>query len=536
MLSEKFTVGILIEDHAVPAWEYDMLMELLQANYVSKVILFSNSAPSPHKKNQTARSLAFRLFNRFEKRWFKNLADASCILNLDELQGKYPNLGISGNGLDDAEIPPVDLVYISYLRKDKSFVSIPRYGLWYIQFGNEQRAIFGMPGFWEVVNNEVITQSSLKVVIGGEGNEIVAYQAVSQTVPFSVINNFNSIAWKASRFFPIRLKKLYLMGPEKFFTQPEIPADENKRIQQRNNDSIPSNSMMIWYFIRNCFRYALNKVMELINKNDRFIILFRKGELDFKNLEINLFTKLIPEGKNFWADPFIFENQDGRYVFFEEGVYPGFKGRICAIQINPEGTVGRSQIALEKTYHLSYPFVFVYNNKTYLIPESSENLTVDLYECKKMPAEWVFCRNLMSGTALQDPTLFYHDGFWWLFGTTKMSKYSTSNDQLVIYYSDDLFSEAWTAHPGNPVVTDVSNCRPAGKIVKRGDKIFRPAQNNASKQYGFSVRINEIELLTTTEFKEKPVFEISPLEYKGFKAIHTINTDANLVVIDGILS
>ncbi|MFI4963522.1 MAG: hypothetical protein ACHP6H_06675, partial [Legionellales bacterium] len=73
------------------------------------------------------------------------------------------------------------------------------------------------------------------------------------------------------------------------------------------------------------------------------------------------------------------------------------------------------------------------------------------------------------------------------------------------------------------------------KIFSIGGKIFRPAQNNASRQYGYSIQINEIELLTKTAYQEKRTFSISPDRFKKFAAIHTLNTSISTVVIDGII-
>ncbi|HET7003674.1 MAG TPA: hypothetical protein VFI33_20270, partial [Puia sp.] len=286
-------------------------------------------------------------------------------------------------------------------------------------------------------------------------------------------------------------------------------------------------------FVRNCFRYLVYKIDRYLSRN-KFILLYSRDELVIGKIDINNFVKLIPPKKDFWADPFVIEFQNNYYIFFEEGKYPGYKGQLSVLKLNSDGTYDRPKVILEKPYHLSYPFIFENNGNYYMIPETSANKTVELYKCKKFPFEWEFSIYLMKDVILQDPTLFFYNDIWWLFVTTKSPKSSSSNDQLLIYYSQDLFFDDWTPHAGNPVITDVSNCRPAGKIFMEGNKIFRPAQNNASNQYGYSVKINEIELLTPTEFRERLIFEISPGEHKEFAAIHTLNFTKNMIVMDGI--
>jgi len=139
----------------------------------------------------------------------------------------------------------------------------------------------------------------------------------------------------------------------------------------------------------------------------------------------------------------------------------------------------------------------------------------------------------MENIELIDATLFFANGWWWLMGTTSLHPVPSTNDQLLLFYSKEPFSQSWTPHPQNPVATNIGNCRPAGNIFTVNGKFFRPAQNNASRQYGYGIKINEIEVLTTTDYREKEVLAINPKQW-GLKACHTLNFSASMVVIDGI--
>ena len=136
---------------------------------------------------------------------------------------------------------------------------------------------------------------------------------------------------------------------------------------------------------------------------------------------------------------------------------------------------------------------------------------------------------------MSDVTLLHHQEKWWLFGTVQNHPSTSTNDQLFLYYSDTFPSSDWTPHPQNPVATIISNCRPAGNIFKANSKLYRPAQNNSSKQYGYAIKINEIEVLNETEYWEREVFEIIPGKKNKLCAIHTMNFVDNLIVIDGIV-
>ena len=65
-----------------------------------------------------------------------------------------------------------------------------------------------------------------------------------------------------------------------------------------------------------------------------------------------------PEGR-YWADPCIVEHAGERLLFVEEYAYRGRKGVIACIALRGDGTAQRLGIALEESWHLSYPQVFI---------------------------------------------------------------------------------------------------------------------------------------------------------------------------------
>ena len=252
-------------------------------------------------------------------------------------------------------------------------------------------------------------------------------------------------------------------------------------------------------------------------------------------IDLNSFIPVkLPRG-TFWADPFVIEKEQKAFIFFEEFLYKKNKACISVMELGIDGHCSKPVAILNKPYHLSYPFIFESGGILYMIPETSSNKTVELYTCTDFPLKWEFVQNLMENIILNDSTLLYHQDKWWLFASGQNHPSTSTNDQLFLYYSDTLFSSDWTAHPQNPVVTIISNCRPAGRIFQWAGKLYRPAQNNSSKQYGYAIKINEIEILNETEYKEKEVFEIVPGKGNKFSAIHTLNFIDNLVVIDGIV-
>ena len=167
-----------------------------------------------------------------------------------------------------------------------------------------------------------------------------------------------------------------------------------------------------------------------------------------------------------------------------------------------------------------------------MIPETSQNRTIELYKCTGFPYQWKFEGNLMENIVATDTTPFFHENLWWLFTTIDHTNgISGCSTELYLYYSDDLFSGNWTSHPLNPVVSDESNARCAGKLFVEDGVIYRPSQN-CSMRYGRRININQVTKLNTDEYNEILVKEIIPDWDRELKGIHTINSEGGLTVID----
>src|SRR5205814_1175218 len=100
------------------------------------------------------------------------------------------------------------------------------------------------------------------------------------------------------------------------------------------------------------------------------------------------FVKLIPPKDRFWADPFPIKVEGRHYLFFEELPYATGKGHLCAIPVDANGAVGDAVKVLETDCHLSYPFPFEWENQLYMMPETGNRKTVEVYRCERFPDVW----------------------------------------------------------------------------------------------------------------------------------------------------
>lgn len=242
-------------------------------------------------------------------------------------------------------------------------------------------------------------------------------------------------------------------------------------------------------------------------------------------------NKLIPPKDRFWADPFIIFKDNMYYVFFEEFVYRKNKAHISFLTIKKNGIYSKPTRILERSYHLSYPFVFSFNAKYYMIPESSANNTIDIYECTKFPEKWEFHKTLIENITATDSTLFYKNGKWWLFTSITKYKNQKRENELSLFYSDSPMSSEWISHPKNPIVSNIKGSRSAGKIFEENGQIIRPAQD-CSIRYGYGIIFYQISILNENDYQEKEIRTIYPNWDKKMIGVHTYGQENELMMID----
>jgi hypothetical protein len=250
-----------------------------------------------------------------------------------------------------------------------------------------------------------------------------------------------------------------------------------------------------------------------------------------ETLSFGSFRKLIPPKDRFWADPHVVE-VDGRYfIFVEEYMYRDRKAHISVIEMDGRGNYQEPVRVLERDHHLSYPFVFRWQGRYYMVPESVENRTIEMYKCVEFPHRWQFERTLMENVNAVDTTLLHHEGRWWLFTGMARDKAALPMVELFLFFSDDLFTDQWVAHPLNPVNRDVARARPAGRVFIRDGRIFRPSQD-CSRTYGYGFYLNEVLALSRTEYLEETVVAVRPDWDKRIKGTHTFARAGQLTMVD----
>jgi hypothetical protein len=243
-------------------------------------------------------------------------------------------------------------------------------------------------------------------------------------------------------------------------------------------------------------------------------------------------SPLWPPADTFWADPFAWSVGERRFIFLEEYPFPTQRGRISVLELGANlAPLGPALPVLDEDRHLSYPFLFRFEDELYMVPESAASRRVDLYRCQSFPDRWTRVRTLIGGLQAADATLFEHEGRWWLFCSARQGR-ARLNNSLLAFHADSPLSDHWIPHRRNPLVQDYGGGRPGGRVfVDDQGRLLRPAQNSVPR-YGYGLVLNQIEVLTPGRFCERRVWGATGAVTGGWRAMHHLDWHQGLLVMD----
>lgn len=199
----------------------------------------------------------------------------------------------------------------------------------------------------------------------------------------------------------------------------------------------------------------------------------------------------------FVADPFLVHEAETWYLFFEVYNLATEQGDLAIATSTDAKNWKYQQVIIDEPFHLSYPYVFKWQDEYYLIPESFEANSIRLYRAVDFPTQWEYVTTLVDNVERVDNSIVRYNDRWWLFSAT------TSNDTLHLYYADELLGP-WQEHPASPIVeNDTHKARPSGRIVLYDDHLYRYTMDVSPDVGTHQVWAYEITDISPTTYAEE---------------------------------
>lgn len=402
-----------------------------------------------------------------------------------------------------------------------------RFGVWRLQHADPEFYRGEPAHFWELRERNPISGVALQAVTAEAREPLVLARSLFATEEtISVSRNRLIPYWGSAGLILEKLHELHEFGWD-------YVVDKSERIEyrgKRKQYDVASNSEMVSWLAPVIFKKAVNyPFRKPVVQHWRIGIRRSTAPLFEPESDCSGFRWIDPPKGHAWADPFLFEHEGKVRIFFEDYSYATKRGSIACAEIAADESWGPPIPCLEDpNCHYSYPHIFRDGAEIFMIPESYESNSVDLYRCTKFPNQWRREMTLLQGRFV-DTTVWQSEGLWWLATTSADPVPGASS--LWLYYSSSLGGD-WKFHPRNPISRDIRSNRGAGRVFRCDKSLIRPSQSGAPT-YGYSFTFNEITELSTARYVERAVKTIAPEHWKGMAGVHTYNSGAGFEVIDG---
>ena len=498
----KLRVGVVADVPYQPRWLVEALGKVAASDF-AEIAFVKAGSPRPRRDA----SPVWKAYSRLEQRLFgsgqwSRPADVTRLVATPR---------------DDESVDVV--VALGDVADDETGAQ-PPCGVWRYCFGHDAMTSESHAGVREVLAGEDVTGSGIRVHLPGQGDRIV-YQSWSRTLAFSASRNRDNVFAKASEFLLRGLRDLHRVGPAYLDRAQEMVSGTISR------EIVPDTI--------SAFRMATRvaqRAVEKLSTVEQWSLAFRFAADEPWTGSLAGFTRLTPPGDGFWADPFPIQRGGKSYIFFEELPRAGGRAHISVIEVDRLGRASSPVRVVERDYHLSYPFLVEDEGQLYMVPESAENRTIELYRCIDFPGKWRRERVLVDHIFAADATLHRHGGRWWMFANVAANG-AEIHDELHVFTSDKLTGE-WKPLDINPVKSDVRGARPAGKLFEQDGHLYRPAQICAPL-YGTGISLQRVTRLDLEGFEEHEERRILPAPGEGVLGLHTMNRAGDLSVTDAFV-
>jgi hypothetical protein len=532
-------IGVMLDSLTTSAW-VTKIIEDIQASEFAHVSLVILNTPPAKQKPSLRKWLKdhwnLTLYHRYEQ-WdyqrYKADPDAKAKCDLSTILSEAPCITVNPVRRGSTDLfREDDLVQIRAANLDVvlrfgfrilrgEFLNIARYGVWSFHHDDNREYRGRPPLFWEIYEGNPVSGSILQILTESLDGGRVIYRSHSAT-------DFTSLYRKTAEFALRRLRDLDSRG-WKYIESLETYTEQNNYV--RGTYRIPNTFQMtvfLWRLLEQSVRTKLS--LRLNSRFEQWFVAIRKRSPDFSFDDTVGYHIVRPPKDRFYADPFLFKRDGKNYLFLEDYRYSEARAIISCAEVGPQGALSEPVEVLRRPYHLSYPFLFECDGHIYMIPETRQNRTVELYRADSFPARWSLAAVLLEDVGAVDATIHQSDGKFWMFVGLSNDRYS-SCDELGLFYAESLFGP-WKPHRSNPIVSDVRRARPAGALFYQDGKLIRPSQD-CSKAYGYALCFSEVTVLNEREYGEIPVGRINPEWTSNNLGTHTYSRSDDFEIIDG---
>ena len=545
-MNHKLKIGLILENEYVNSHLKELIEWVSNQNEmeISHYLVADNVPNTQSSKIKKLFSLSFikkylnnyfkKLIMRYEEK--RNLSNSRLHSNISKkfkitefeinkfvYSAQFSKNGISLTLDEDSlkKLKELDLDLLLRFNKrilKGEILNLNKFGILSLHLGDDMKYRGGPSGFWEVYNKEPNSGFIIQQLTENLDNGNLIFRGQISTEKTWLLNRAE-LNLRSYFYLKQTLKKIATNQKLPNFIK-NVPYTDRV---YRN----PTNYQLIKYILMR-IQNKLND-LKFNNKNNRYQVGFQKNT--WGNLEYRKSIFIENEEGTFNADPFVIEKDNKNFCFVECFNYSEKKAKINVYELSEKGYVFLGT-ALEESFHLSFPYIFEFNNEIYMVPESSKNRDIRLYKCQNFPLDWRLQEVLIDNIDAADSMIFQKDNKWWLMTNEDPLRLNNHNYQMNLYYSENLLNGEWISHKNNPIIMDSNKARNAG-LVFDGSDLFRVSQAfGFYKKYGENFSLNKIEMLDTNNYLETTFSVHRKFFDKHILGSHHLHSNNEFTVFD----
>ncbi len=206
-----------------------------------------------------------------------------------------------------------------------------------------------------------------------------------------------------------------------------------------------------------------------------------------------IYKQILKDDDYWYADPILQEYNNQIYLFVEKYDIKNKKGKIACSKFE-NGEFDKPIDIIDESFHMSFPMTFVWNDKLYMIPETSADKSIRIYESTEFPYKWSLKKCFVIEKEVVDNVILETDKNSIL---VLGSEVNHKNPLLVRFFKYRISSDFEITFDEKFNSQQLFNLRDrnAGKIVDH----MLPTQVSTDIDYGYSMefRNEKMEVLKT---------------------------------------
>lgn len=526
-MRKNFRVAILCEGTVFKHWQAECIRKVLAVEGVVPVLLIEHDKPPPVERKPSMRHAAYR--------WFKKRLVRARSLEPDDLTVELagvPRISCrpAGSAMEQ-NLDPKDIATIRGHSPDVllrfgfgvlqgDILTTAPHGVWGYHHGDEDRYRGRPAGFWEIMHKDPVTGVSLQRLTEKVDAGNILLKGWFPTVDRSLSENLDSVMLATTGWMAQLCREILMGRTEASIGVPS--ASEAPLLQAPGN-------LEVLNFLLTCNSNRIAHDRRKSRRDEWNIGVLYQPITSLLEAKPSLNVRWLPPPSpgQHRRSPFGYVAEGQLNVLY--GKYDSVTGNGDISRLRPkrDNVLKRSRTMLTGEHTLSHPFVLEHEGRLFVIPESDRR-GVELYRVNGTNEALEFVASLVD-EPLCAPTVFQHEGRWWLMGT----KPPWTDVALHAYHAPSL-EGPWIPHVLNPVKMDVRCSRPAGTPFVHQGQMYRPALDN-SHSSGCRVALMRVLELDPVSFREELVRTIGPLKGSAWShGTSTLSAVGDLTLVDGM--